>query len=81
MDEQPGAHLGVAAEPAQRGDGPQVGFLREIVGGGRVDQVGAEPPHVALGLPDEPGERVAIPAPAARAREVSSSTRKEYDNL
>jgi len=66
--EQPGADLRVAAEPAQRGDGPQVGLLNEIIRGGRIDEMGAEPPHVALRLPDERGERVAIPAPGGAGK-------------
>ena len=59
--QQPGAGRGVAPEAGQRGQGPEVHLLREVVGLGPVAQASAEPPHLRLGAAHERGHRHPVP--------------------
>ena len=66
--EQPGPGRGVAPEAGKGGDGPEEDLLGEVVGGGAIDEVGAQPPHVGLGAPDEP-DQGGVVAVTGRARQ------------
>ena len=55
--QQPGAGRRVAPERGQRGEGPEVHLLGEVVGLGPIAEAGAQPPHLRLGPPHEGGRR------------------------
>ena len=57
----------------QRGEGAQVGLLRQIVGGLPVAERHAQPPDVGLGRSDEGGRRHGVPIAASAAMPDSSS--------
>ena len=67
----------VAAESAQRGEGPKVGLLRKIVGCVPVHQVRAEPPHISLARADERANRIAV-TPSRRASEKGEFVHDEH---
>lgn len=58
--QQPSPGVPVAPEPMERSDRPLIGLLGEVVGVAHIAEIPTQPPHVALGLGDEPFQGVAI---------------------
>src|SRR5919198_701248 len=54
--EQPGAGAGITPEGGQRPVGPKIDLLGDVVGLVPADELGAEPPHLALAGPDPAGK-------------------------
>ena len=67
--EEPCSCAGVAPEPRDRAQRPQIDLLRQVIGSTRIDKMRAEPPHVRLGVADEPGEGFVI-ARSGREQEL-----------
>ena len=58
--QEPGASRGVATEPSEGGQGPEVHLLREVVGISAITQPGTKAPHLWLRATHEGGDRDAV---------------------